>query len=317
MSMLSGHNVIEAYQRIEGFLTPTPLVQKKSISEKLQSEVYFKCEGFHVVGAFKIRGALNFLLNKKPDKSMPLIAYSSGNHAQAVAWAGSRLSYKVKIFMPQNSSPLKIAGTRHWGAQVILTPTRQEAEDRCLLMQDKGATLLPPYNDKDVICGQGTALYETRIYNQLEPDLVAIPLGGGGLMSGTYLAKNATCDIVAGEPRLANDGLRSLQSGSLFRFNDSPDTIADGARTLSLCPLTFLYLKKINALYDFSESEIISATQYLTHQLRILVEPTSALAFLALQEQLKRKTYKKALVILSGANIDPSTHAKLWERNYL
>ncbi|MCB0391286.1 MAG: pyridoxal-phosphate dependent enzyme [Bdellovibrionales bacterium] len=317
--MLNYKNIIEAYKRIEPYIVKTPLLENNFLQNDCGGvKVLFKCEGFQKVGAFKSRGALNFLLANKPALNQQIIAFSSGNHAQAVAWACALLGYKkIKVFMPYNSSLVKINGTKQWGAQIELCESRSVAEDLCYEMQKKGALLIPPYDHEDIICGQGTVVYESQLINGFQPDLIAVPLGGGGLMSGSYLAKPSACDLVAGEPRQANDGVRSIQSGKIFRFQESPQTIADGARTLSLSALTFEYAKKTTAIYDFDEMEILQATQILMHHLKIIVEPTSALAYLAAKKQLQLKKYQRVLVILSGANVDNSTMKTVWEQNLL
>ncbi|MCB0356712.1 MAG: pyridoxal-phosphate dependent enzyme [Bdellovibrionales bacterium] len=315
--MLNFLDVVEAYKRISAYCCKTPLIQNSKVNEILGLSVFFKCEGFQRIGAFKARGALNFILQQKPGKDKMIVAYSSGNHAQAVAWAASLFNYKVKVYMPSNASQIKINNTHQLGAEVILCATRSEAEDLSAQEAAKGAILIPPYDDDSIICGQGTAVYEARIIDKCEPEIICVPLGGGGLFAGSYLAKAPSCEIVAGEPLLANDAVRSLNNGKIFRFKNSPLTIADGARTLSLSERTFAFLKKADDVYEFSEDEIIAATQFLMYHLKILVEPTSALAFLALRKRLQVKSYRKALVVLSGANIDRETMTKVWENNYL
>ncbi len=310
-----------AYNRIKPFINRTPLLQSSMLNNLLHSNIYFKFEGMQKVGAFKSRGALNTLLHLKEQKKLPkeVVAFSSGNHAQAVAWAAQQLGIKATIILPSIASPIKIAATKHYGAEVIIKEDRQEAED---LAHDlaKNCFLLPPYDHDDVIAGQGTAALEAWT-KEGDFDAVFAPCGGGGLISGTYLATRLFCpkaQIYACEPLMANDAAESYKTGVIKRFEKSPMTLADGTRTLGVSERTFQYIKKLNGFYEISEDEIIYWTQWLTHLLKVNVEPTCALGMAgAYKYILEGNAHKKILVIISGGNLDPSTYLKIWATSYL
>lgn len=313
--------VTAAYNRIKTYINETPLLQSDALNKLLNSRIYFKFEGMQKVGAFKSRGALNTLLHLKEQGKLPqeVVAFSSGNHAQAVAWAARKLGIKATIIVPSVASPIKIAATRSYGAEVIITKERQEAED---LAHEKAKTafLLPPYDHDDVIAGQGTAAFEAWT-KEGGFDAVFAPCGGGGLISGTYLATQLFSDkakVFACEPLMANDAAESYRIGAIKRFEKSPMTIADGTRTLSISERTFQYIKKLNGFYEISEEEIIYWTQWLTHLLKINLEPTCALGMAGAYKYIKEGyTSAKILVIVSGGNVDPSTYLKIWEKSYL
>jgi len=313
--------ITTAYSRIKPYINETPLLESNTLNKLLNSNLYFKFEGMQKVGAFKSRGALNTLLHLKEQGKLPqeVVAYSSGNHAQAVAWAARELGIKATIIVPSIASPIKIAATRSYGAEVIITEERQEAED---LAHEKSKTafLLPPYDHDDVIAGQGTAAFEAWT-KEGGFDAVFAPCGGGGLISGTYLATRLFSDkskVFACEPLMANDAADSYKTGIIKRFEKSPMTIADGTRTLSVSERTFQYIKKLNGFYEVSEEEIIYWTQWLTHLLKINLEPTCALGMVGAYKYIKEgNSGSKILIIISGGNIDPATYIKIWENLYL
>ncbi len=313
--------VTKAYNRISPYVNKTPLLQSDIINKIFNSNIYFKFEGMQKVGAFKARGALNTLLHLKETHNLPkeVVAYSSGNHAQAVAWAAKQLSVKATIIVPSAASPLKIAATKAYGAEVIITRERQEAED---LAQEKANTafLLPPYDHDDVIAGQGTAALEAWI-DEGGFDAVFAPCGGGGLISGTYLATRLFSDhtkVYACEPKIANDAAESYRTGIVKRFEKMPMTLADGARTLGVSERTFQYIKKLDGFYEISEEEIIYWTQWVTHLLKVNIEPTSALGMAGAHKYINEgNSNKKILILLSGGNADPATYAKIWAKSYL
>jgi threonine dehydratase len=310
-----------AYIRIQKYIHKTPILQSEILNKQLASQIYFKFEGMQKIGAFKARGAMNTLLHLQEQNELPeqVVAYSSGNHAQAVAWAAQQLGIEATIIIPQSASPIKIAATRSYGAKVILTKERQEAED---LARDlsKDCFLLPPYDHDDVIAGQGTAAFEAW-KDEGNFDAVFAPCGGGGLISGTYLATQLFSEkakVYAAEPLIANDAAQSYKNGTITGFQTSPMTIADGTRTLRVAERTFQYIKKLNGFYEISEDEIIYWTQWLTHLLKINLEPTGALGMAGAFKWIQAGNLsKRILVIVSGANIDPATYLKMWEKNYL
>ncbi|MDE1151670.1 MAG: serine/threonine dehydratase [Micavibrio sp.] len=317
-----------AATRLKSHITRTPILRSRLLDRFLGCEIHFKNEGAQKVGAFKARGALNTLLALKERKQTPLevVAYSSGNHAQAVAWASRHLGIKSTIIIPAGASRVKIAATRAYGAEVVIARSRAEAEDMAKSRAGvDGSFLLPPYDHDDVIAGQGTAALEA--WEDLKGgeggsyDAVFAPCGGGGLLSGTFLATrifSAETKIFAAEPAMANDAARSYNTGKIFRFNDAPKTIADGARTLSVSDRTFHYLDQLDGFYEISEADILYWSQWMMHLLKVTVEPTAALGMAAAHQWLREGNRdKKILVMLSGANLDSDTYAAIWAEDHL
>ncbi len=321
-NMLSPEVIAKAYARIKPYIHHTPLLESSLLNEWLGHRILFKAEGLQKIGAFKIRGALNTLLSLQEQGKLPkeVVAFSSGNHAQAVAYAAKLLGIKATIIMPEFTSAIKMQATRSYGANIILTPTRQEAEALAQSMTEKGAHMIPPYDRDEVIAGQGTACYEALQDNE-NIDAVFAACGGGGLLSGTYLAVQAlkpSIPVYGAEPLKGNDAAQSLRAGKIIKLAVTPDTIADGATALSVSERTFEYLKKIAGIYEIEEETMLYWTQWLIHLLKTAVEPTSAAAMAAAAEWLKtEKTPKTVLIILSGGNISPQAYKKIWQDNYL
>ncbi|MBN9286855.1 MAG: serine/threonine dehydratase [Gammaproteobacteria bacterium 39-13] len=320
---ISPSSIKIAYNRIQAYVNTTPILQSSLLNEILSSHLYFKFEGAQKVGAFKARGAINTLLSLKEMNHLPkeIVAYSSGNHAQAVAWAAQKLGIKATIIVPKFASEVKIAATRGYGANIILTQERQEAEDLSLQKaKEKGCFLLPPYDHDDVIIGQGTSAFEAW-QNNIKYDAVFAPCGGGGLLSGTYLATRFFSDsaqVFAAEPSTANDASRSYHEGKICRFSTTPQTIADGARTLGVSERTFHYIKQLDGFYEITEDEIIYWSQWLMHLMKVTLEPTAALGMAAAYKWINEGNEGKSiLIIISGANLDPKTYLQVWQNNYL
>lgn len=300
--------LLEAHQRILPYIHQTPILTSQLLNDISSAEIYFKCENFQKMGAFKMRGALNAILQlSDAEKAKGVVTHSSGNFAQAVALAAKMLNITAYIVMPKNAPKVKKEAVLGYGGIVIesdSTPISRELKaDE--VVKEKGATFIHPSNDIPVIIGQGTAALE--LLNE-QPNLEAViaPVGGGGLLSGTALAAiffGNHCKVYAGEPDEANDAFRSLQSGKI-ESNKTTNTIADGLRT-QLGNNTFPIIKEyVNEIICVSENEIINAMKLLWERLKIVVEPSSAVAFAAV---LKRKDLfqnKKIGVILSGGNVD-------------
>jgi threonine dehydratase len=322
--MLSPHEIAKAHERIAPFTNRTPLLTSSYIDNWLGAKFCFKFEGFQKIGAFKLRGALNVLLKLKEQNKLPerVVAFSSGNHAQAVAYAGKLLGVKTKIFIPEFSSKVKIQATKSYGAEVVLTKTRQEAEAAVVAEAEKGAVFIPPYDSDDLLCGQGTSCYEALQDMNNEPDAIFATVGGGGWISGTYLAARLlapNAKVYGAEPELANDAAQSYRKGEIVKLTDTPKTIADGARTLAVSERTFEYIRQLADIIEVSEEEIIFATQWLSNLLKITVEPTSAAAFAGAKKLVENGELKgkNILIMLSGGNIDADTYRKIWEKDYL
>ncbi len=314
--------VAQAHERIAPFINQTPLFRSTLLNHWLGHEFVFKVEGFQKVGAFKVRGALNALLSLQEKGDLPdsVVAFSSGNHAQAVAYAARQVGVPATILLPADSSGVKRQATTGYGAKVIVTASRAEAEARTAELQAQGAYLLHPYDNDWVLAGQGTACYEA-LKSGLRPDAIFATCGGGGWLSGTYLATQLLAPgtpVYGAEPLQANDAAQSYRTGGIIRFADSPDTIADGARTLCVSPRTFQYLKRLAGFYEIDEQEIIYWTQWLAHLIKTPVEPTSAVAMAGALAWAKRQSQpRQVLVMLSGGNIAPQAYLTIWAQDFL
>ncbi|WP_457558197.1 threonine ammonia-lyase [Candidatus Harpocratesius sp.] len=307
--MITYQKIQQAYQRIKSEINHTPVMTSRMLNKELGAEIYFKCENYQRIGAFKFRGAFNAISQLSPEqKKLGVITHSSGNHAQAVALAASLLNISATIVMPKNSPKVKINATQNtYGARVVLCEnTVQSRQETCQrIIENEGQTLIHPYDNDEIIAGAGTAAYELLLdINDL--DIIITPVGGGGLLSGTCIAAkgfNQKCKIYAGEPLNADDAYRSLISGKI-QNNRNPKTIADGLRT-NLCQRTFQIIKNnVNGIICVSESEIISAMRFLWERMKLVVEPSSAVPLAALKTGEIEIKDKKIGVILSGGNVD-------------
>lgn len=314
-----------AEARLAPYLNPTPLWSSDLLDSWLGHRLIFKIESFQKIGAFKYRGALNVLLKMQEEGNLPdkIVTFSSGNHAQAVALAARTLGIKARIYMAKYASPIKRQAAISYGAEVIETPSRAYAEE-CVRNDAKlGWYVIHPFDNDEVIIGQGTSCLEALREWPLEnaPDAVFATCGGGGWMSGTYLATkliHPQTKVFAVEPLNANDAARSYREGKIFSFEHSPETIADGARSLCVSPRTFQYLQKLDDFYEVTEEDIIYWTQWLGHLLKITVEPTSALVMGGVCQWLRTQTTpQNVLVMLSGGNVSPQSYQKIWAKNYL
>lgn len=323
MMMLAPQSVQEAQQRTSPYLHRTPVLESQQLNQWLGGHrILFKAECMQKIGAFKARGALNTLLMLKEQGKLPrkVVAVSSGNHAQAVAWAAQMLGVHATIFITSKASPLKIHATRSYGAEVVLTETRQESEAGMRAMEADGAYAIPPYDHDGVIAGQGTACLEL-LQDGHAPDAVFAPCGGGGLLSGTWLATQLLRPqtlVFGGEPLAANDAADSLRAGHIVGFDTLPHTIADGVITLRVAERTFQYLQKIAGIIEVSEEDIIYWTQWLAHLLKLTIEPAAAVSMAAAALWLKQQTEPRSVaVILSGGNMATDLRQRIWQTDYL
>ncbi|MFW9855195.1 MAG: threonine/serine dehydratase [Candidatus Thorarchaeota archaeon] len=303
-----------AYSRIKDYVNKTPVLTSRTLNRKLDMKVYFKCENFQRVGAFKFRGALNALSQlSSSEKEGGVITHSSGNHAQAVALASRELQIKATIVMPENAPKVKKAATRGYGADIVFcgndpTSRKDKVEE---LMQEFNYTLVHPYNDYRIIHGAGTAAYEL-LKEVSDLDLIVAPVGGGGLLSGTSIAAkglNEDITVIGIEPLNADDAFRSFQDGRRIFPSIDPNTIADGLRT-SLGVITFKIIKQnVNGIVRVTEEGIVNAMRYLWERMKIIIEPSGAVPLAGLfQLKGNPEEYdfkdKRVGVILSGGNID-------------
>lgn len=312
-----------AKKRIDPYINVTPILSSSLLNQWLGHEIFFKCENFQKIGAFKARGGLNTVAWLRENGQQPkhIVANSSGNHAQAVAYAGQQFGIPTTIFMPEYSSEVKIQATEGYGAGVVLSKTRDITDALVREAATKEGTYwIPPFNHEQVICGQGTAAFEAL--SELDGiDAVFTPCGGGGLTSGTLIAARGLAPkakMFGVEPLNANDAAESLRKGSIQRLSGIPNTLADGAMTMAVGELTFKYLKQLDGFYEIAETHIVYWTQWLTHLLKCRLEPTCAMPMQAVVEWLGTQNAKKrVLVVISGGNMDQTTSRKIWEKDCL
>jgi len=305
------NHIINAAARLQGHANHTPVMTSSTLNKLVGADIYLKCENFQKIGAFKFRGAFNSISKLTPlEKSKGVITYSSGNHGQAVALVGKMLKIETTIVMPKNAPATKLAATKSYGAIVVeYDPLTENREDIALHIQKtQGSTMIPPFDHLDVIAGQGTAALE--LFDQAGSlDMLLIPCGGGGLLSGSAIAakgKNPGCSVIGVEPELADDACKSFKTGILHRVQN-PDTIADGTRTASLGKITFpLILEYVDDMITVSEKDIIHAVQFLFFRMKLVVEPSGALGLAGLLSKTIVPEGKVG-IILSGGNIDAAT----------
>jgi len=300
----------DASERIQSFVHRTPVFTCKSLNSMCDAEIFFKCENFQKVGAFKIRGATNAVFSLPLEEvSRGVATHSSGNHAAALALAARWRGVKAYVIMPENAPRVKKEAVAGYGAEIIFCkPTLQAREEGLARVVERtGAVFIHPYNDYRVIAGQGTVALEfCREVPEL--DLIMTPVGGGGLLSGTALAVSAISPgtaVIAAEPDGADDAHRSLLAGRIVPC-DHPNTIADGLRT-SLGDLTFPIIKKyVRAIVTVSEEGIVSAMRHIWERMKIIVEPSAAVPLGALLTKREEVAGKRIGIILSGGNVDLS-----------
>lgn len=297
-----------AHKRIAPYIHRTPVLTCKSINEIAGSEIYFKCENFQKIGAFKIRGGMNASLTLSEDKlKNGLATHSSGNHAQAIAFAARQLGTKAYIVMPNNSPAVKVAAVKGYGAQITFCEPTQAARESTLqkIIEDTGAEFIHPYDDYRVITGQATCAKE--LIEDAGPfDVMIAPVGGGGLMSGTCLSTHFLLPdtiIYAAEPEGAADAVLSFKSGKIEKAA-FVKTIADGLQT-SLSEKTLGIIKTyVKEIFLVSEEEIKAALQLVYERMKIIIEPSSAVPLAAVLKNKEKFTGKKTGIILTGGNVD-------------
>ncbi|KWO10928.1 threo-3-hydroxy-L-aspartate ammonia-lyase [Burkholderia cepacia] len=302
-------DVAAAAARLEGHAHRTPVMTSRTIDEALGAQVFFKCENLQRMGAFKFRGAFNALSRFDAEQRRNgVVAFSSGNHAQAIALSARILGIPVTIVMPQDAPAAKIAATRGYGGKVVTYD--RYTEDREQIGRDlaarHGLTLIPPYDHPDVIAGQGTAAKE--LFDEVGPlDAVFTPLGGGGLLSGTALATRAlspNATLYGVEPEAGNDGQQSFRSGAIVHI-DTPRTIADGAQTQHLGNLTFPIIRRdVDDILTATDAELVDCMRFFATRMKIVVEPTGCLSFAAVRRMKDALQGKRVGVVISGGNVD-------------
>jgi threonine dehydratase len=313
---VSFEDISRAAERIRPIAKRTPVMTSASFDKEAGVSAFFKCENFQKGGAFKIRGASNFILSiPKEDLKRGVVAHSSGNHAQAVAIAAEFVGAKATLVMPDDAPRAKLEGTRARGADIIiydrLTGNREEISGK--FAAETGATLVPPYDHPWTIAGQGTAAKEL-LEEVTDLDALVVCCGGGGLMSGSAIAAhhlNPKIRIFGIEPALANDTYLSFQAGKRMKI-DTPPTIADGLRSTMPGELTFPIIQKhVEQMILVSEEEIRATLKFMLMRLKILVEPSGAVSAAAVLFKKLPAGVQRVGVILSGGNVDYEQLANL------
>ncbi len=304
-------DVVAAAAAISGVATRTPVLTSRYVDESVGARVFFKCENFQRVGAFKFRGAYNALSRfSEEQRRRGVVAFSSGNHAQAVALAARLLGMPATIVMPIDAPSAKLAATRAYGAEVItyerINEDREAIASR--LIAERGGTLIPPYDHVHVIAGQGTAAKEL-IEEVGDLDYLFVCVGGGGLISGCALAASELspgCKIIGVEPEAGNDAQQSLRTGKIVRIA-VPHTIADGAQTPALGKLTFPIMQRlVSDMVTVTDEQLRAQMRLFAMRMKIIVEPTGCLAAAAVLNRIVAITGKRVGVLVSGGNADPA-----------
>jgi threonine dehydratase len=302
-------DVVAAAARIRDQAHRTPVMVSRTVNRELGAEVFFKCENLQRTGAFKFRGAFNAISSLEGEQRRAgVAAFSSGNHAQAIALAARLLNVPASIVMPHDAPAAKLAATRDYGATVILYDRYQEDREEVTrtLAQKQGLTIIPPYDHPDVIAGQGTAAKE--FIEETGPlDALFVCLGGGGLLAGSALASrelSPTCRVYGVEPEAGNDGQRSFRTGTIVHIA-TPSTIADGAQTQHLGNYTFPIIRReVADIVTVTDDELVACMRFLGGRMKLVVEPTGCLGFAAARRMSGQFAGKRIGIILSGGNVD-------------
>lgn len=305
---VSFKDVLDARERIRDYVHRTPVLTSRSLDNLYRAKLFFKCENFQKVGAFKIRGATNAVFSLDGREAEKGVAtHSSGNHAAALARAAKWRGIPCYVVMPETAPEIKKKATREYGAVIEYCEPTLEARERALerIVQRTGACFIAPYDHPMVIAGQGTAALE--LLEELgKLDAVVVPVGGGGLLSGTAIVFSSLAPetkILGGEPERADDAIRSLRLGKIVR-PENPDTIADGLRTC-LGKLTFPIIQRfVHNIFPVSEESIVKAMRDIWERMKIVVEPSAAVVLAAVLEAGEELEGKRIGVILSGGNVD-------------
>jgi len=305
---MNKESLLEVHNRVKPYIHKTPVLSSELINEISGCKVYFKCENFQKMGAFKMRGAANAILNlSDEEKRKGVVTHSSGNFAQALSLAAKKIGVKAYIVMPESAPQVKKNAVRTYDGEIFESgSTPKEREDLAEKVRiEKGATFIHPSNDDDVIYGQGTAAIEL-LEEQPQLDYIFTPVGGGGLIAGTALAAkyfSDNCKVIGGEPKNADDAYRSMKSGKI-EYNKTTNTIADGLRTF-LGDRNFPIIKdNVERIILVTEEEIVNAMKLVWERMKIIIEPSSAVAFAALLKEKEQFKNKDVGIIISGGNVD-------------
>jgi threonine dehydratase len=315
MNIPTKQDILDARDRISGMVHHTPVMTSSSFDTMTGASVFFKCENFQRMGAYKMRGASHALSVLSPEEQKKgVVTHSSGNFAQALALASTIKQIKAKIVMPDNAPAVKVDAVRGYGAEIIFSgPSPLDRENKVeQILLDTGMTFIHPSNDLQVILGNSSCTQEF-VEEVMNLDVIVAPVGGGGLLAGTALGAHwmsPSTSVWAAEPENVNDAYRSLQSGRI-ETNDSADTIADGLRT-NLGNINFPIIQKlVDKVLVVSEDEILQAMKWIWERMKIIIEPSSAVAVAAIIRYKEDFAGKRVGVILTGGNVDFTTILKL------
>jgi len=309
-------DVEQAAARIEGAAHRTPVLTSSTFDARANARVFFKCENYQRMGAFKFRGAYNAIARfTDAQRAAGVLTFSSGNHAQAIALSARLAGIRATIIMPKDAPALKVQATKEYGGEVIFydryTENREEIGRR--LAEERGMTLIPPYDHPDVICGQGTAAKE--LFEEAgELDVLLVPLGGGGLLAGSALAAmglSPACKVIGVEPEAGNDGQQSLRKGEIVHIG-VPDTIADGAMVTHVGVHNFEVIRRrVDDIVTVSDTQLVATMKFFAERMKMVVEPTGCLGAAAALHGVYPIAGKRVGVLISGGNVDLSRFAQL------
>ncbi|MEW6022584.1 MAG: threo-3-hydroxy-L-aspartate ammonia-lyase [Pseudomonadota bacterium] len=309
-------DVEQAAARIEGAAHRTPVLTSTTFDTRANASVFFKCENYQRMGAFKFRGAYNAIARfTDAQRAAGVLTFSSGNHAQAIALSARLAGIRATIIMPKDAPALKVQATKEYGGEVIFydryTENREEIGRR--LAEERGMTLIPPYDHPDVICGQGTAAKE--LFEDVGPlDVLLVPLGGGGLLAGSALAASGLapgCKVIGVEPEAGNDGQQSLRKGEIVHIG-VPDTIADGAMVTHIGTHNFEVIRRrVDDIVTVSDAQLVETMKFFAERMKMVVEPTGCLGAAAALHGVAQVAGKRVGVLISGGNVDLSRFAQL------
>lgn len=309
-------SILEAEKNIRSIAHITPVLTSNYLNNKLNNEIFFKCENFQKTGAFKFRGALNALKKlSEEERKIGVVAFSGGNHAQGIALAAKLLGIPATIVMPFDVPKSKVEATKSYGVTIVFFDRYKESREKVAneLIAKNGAVLIPSGDHPDVIAGQGTTAKEL-LDNVGKLDAIFVPVGSGGLLAGTLLTvkdNSPNCEVYGIEPETGNDAQQSIQKGEIIKI-DVPNTIADGAQTQFLGEYCFSIIQNSLAEIDtVKDSEIIESMKFFAERLKIIVEPTGCLGLAGFIKNNEKFKNKRIGIIITGGNVDIEKYSEL------
>jgi threo-3-hydroxy-L-aspartate ammonia-lyase len=314
--MITYHDIEMAYRIVQPVVHKTPLLMSRTLNARTGNNVLFKAENLQRIGAFKIRGAYNKIASlTAEERKRGVVAHSSGNHAQGVALAAKLMNTRAVVVMPKNSPSIKVAGAQAYGAEVVFCEDSSDDRERVAkqLQQEHSYVLVPPYDDDKIIAGQGTAMIEVG-EDLDELDFLFVPIGGGGLIAGNAIAAKhlfPNVKVIGVETEPANDCYQSFRKKEIVRINP-PNTIADGMRTQSVGKRNFeIILQYVDDVITVKDDQVVDMMRFFLERMKIVVEPTGAVAPAAVYHNILGLTGKNVCAIISGGNVDPALLKKI------